>query len=351
MEFAITFKGDIGLERTLALVKQAEVAGFDYAWFFDSHVLWRECYTTMALAMQQTKRIRFGPCVSNPGVREVSLAASVFANMCEISEGRFDLGIGRGDSSRRVLGLKPHTLQEMNDFTYIVREMVKGHTVKVNERDLELPWCRGWAMPVWYAAYGPKALAESGKHADGLVLQLGDPWLIKWFADQAQEAAKALGRPPLRVMAAAPAWIGDIEKCREQTRWFPAMVGNHVADLVERYGKEGGSVPKRLTDYVEGRKGYNYKEHASKDADHLDFITSDIVDSFSVLGSVSDHIKKLEELEAAGVTQFNIYLMCGEEERIVAEYAQHILPHFRARKDAHANAASRLFPSPVTVGS
>lgn len=133
-----------------------------------------------------------------------------------------------------------------------------------------------------------------------------------------------------KVMSAAPAWVGDMDKARAQTRWFPAMVGNHVADIVERYGKGGASdIPRRLTDYIEGRKGYDYRHHADKDADHLGFISNDIIDSFGVLGSVEAHVQKLKELEAAGVTQFNIYLMCGEEERIVAEYAEHVLPHFK----------------------
>ena len=119
-----------------------------------------------------------------------------------------------------------------------------------------------------------------------------------------------------------------MDEAREQTRWFPAMVGNHVADIVERYGMDSPNIPESLTTYIEGRKGYDYKEHADKDADHLDFITEDIIDAFGILGSVDDHIAKLKELEAAGVTQFNIYLMCGEEERIVAEYGEKIIPAF-----------------------
>lgn len=331
MELAITFKGDIPLERTVALCKQAEVAGFDYAWFFDSHVLWRECYTTMAVCMRETKRIRFGPCVTNPLVRDWTVASSVFANMCDISDGRFDLGVGRGDSSRRLLGFKPSSLEEMRDFTIFTQTMVAGKSVEYLGKSQELTWTHGHKMPAWVAAYGPKALAQAGEYADGLILQIGDPWLVKWFADQAKEATRKAGRPEsaLRIMSAAPVWIGDINKCREQTRWFPAMVGNHVADLVERYGKEGGSVPKRLTDYIEGRKGYDYKHHADKDADHLDFISDEVVDSFSILGPIENHLAKLKELEAAGVTQFNIYLMCGDEERIVAEYGQHIIPHFK----------------------
>jgi probable F420-dependent oxidoreductase len=333
MEFAICFKGDISPKRTVALCRQAEVAGFTYAWFFDSHVLWRECYATIAMCMEHTDHMRFGPCVTNPGVREWSVAASLFATLAQQSGGRFDMGLGRGDSSRRVLGRKPLNVETMVEFAEAVKGMIRGDSVKYDDdaAEVQLPWADGYELPVWYAAYGPKALAAAGKYGDGLILQLADPWLVKWFADQAIEAGKAAGRDMsnFRVMSAAPIWVGDMEKARAQTRWFPAMVGNHVADLVERYGNQGNTIPQRLTDYIEGRKGYDYRHHADKDADHLGFIKNDIIDSFGVLGSVEQHVAKLKELEAQGVTQFNIYLMCGEEERMVAEYAEHVIPHFK----------------------
>ena len=178
---------------------------------------------------------------------------------------------------------------------------------------------------------GGVAQPAAGEHGDGLILQLADPWLVRWFSDQALEAASAIGRDMsnFQIMAAAPAWVGDMAKAREQTRWFPAMVGNHVADLVEKYGKDGHDVPKRLTDYIEGRKGYDYRHHADIHADHLGFISDDIIDSFGLLGDVDAHVAKLKELHAAGVTQYNIYLMCDEEERIVEEYGTHVIPRFR----------------------
>jgi probable F420-dependent oxidoreductase len=336
MEFAITFKGDIDPKRTVALCKQAEQAGFSYAWFFDSHVLWRECYVTMAMCMEHTERLRFGPCVTNPGVRDWSVAASTFATLALQSGGRFDMGVGRGDSSRRVLGKKPLNVETMIEFSKAVVAMVRGDAVKYDEElaEVQFPWAVGYELPVWFAAYGPKALAAAGTAGDGLIIQLADPWLVKWFTDQALAAGKEAGRDMsnYRVMSAAPVWVGDMAKAREQTRWFPAMVGNHVADLVERYGREGNTVPKRLTDYIEGRKGYDYRHHADKDAAHLDFISNDIIDSFGVLGPVEAHIEKLRELEAIGVTQFNIYLMCGDEERIVEAYGEYILPQFAAAR-------------------
>ena len=330
MDFGITFKGDISAQRTVALCQQAEAAGFHYAWFFDSHVLWRECYVTMAMCMEHTEHLVFGPLVTNPGVREWSVAASLYATLAHQSEGRFMLGLGRGDSSRRVLGKRPNTLARMAQFTDTVKALVHGDGASYGDTKTQLPWAEGYELPIWVAAYGPKALQTAGEIGDGLVIQLAEPLLLKWFSEQALRAGEAAGRDmsDFGIMAAAPAWVGDMGKARAQTRWFPAMVGNHVADIVSKYGSDTDEVPQSLTDYIEGRRGYDYAEHADKDAEHLDFITDDIIDSFSILGEVDAHLAKLRTLHDVGVTQFNIYLMCGEEERIVDAYGTYIIPQF-----------------------
>jgi probable F420-dependent oxidoreductase len=262
------------------------------------------------------------------------VAASTYATLARISGGRIDIGIGRGDSSRRVLGRKPMTIETMVEFANALRVMTRGDHYNHEGQDVQLAWSQ-YTLPIWIAAYGPKALKGAGESGDGLIIQLADPWLVKWFSDQAISAGKAAGRDMsnFKVMSAAPVWVGDKKKARAQTRWFPAMVGNHVADIVDKYGRDGRmGIPKRLTDYIEGRKGYDYLHHADKDADHLGFISDDIIDSFGVLGPVKAHVEKLKELEAAGVTQFNIYLMCGEEERQIAEYAEHVIPQFAKKR-------------------
>lgn len=333
MEFGICFKGDISPKRTVALCKQAEVAGFSYAWFYDSHILWRSPYVTMAMCMEHTDKMRFGPCVTNPGVRDWSVAGSLFATLALQSGGRFDIGLGRGDSSLRVMGKRPNTIERMAEFVGAIKGIVRGDAVKYDDApaEVQLPWAEGYELPVWVAAYGPKALATAGQVGDGLIVQLGEPLLVKWFLEQAKTAGQEAGRDMsnFKVMSAAPIWVGDVNKGREQTRWFPAMVGNHVADIVEKYGKNSDNVPRSLTEYIEGRKGYDYKDHANKDAHHLDFISDDVIDGFGIIGGVETHVAKLKQLQEAGVTQFNIYLMCGEEERHIAEYGEHVIPHFR----------------------
>jgi alkanesulfonate monooxygenase SsuD/methylene tetrahydromethanopterin reductase-like flavin-dependent oxidoreductase (luciferase family) len=121
-----------------------------------------------------------------------------------------------------------------------------------------------------------------------------------------------------------------MDDCVERTKWFPAMVGNHVADIVEKYGADSEEVPQSLTTYIEKRRGYDYSKHGQSDNPYLDFITEDIVKSFAVLGDPDVHIAKLRDLEAAGVTQFNIYLDSGHEEKIIADYGEQIIPAFTA---------------------
>lgn len=332
MEFGITFKGFIEPDRARKLTKQAEDAGFTYCWFYDSHILWRESYPAMAMCMEHTKKLKFGPCVTNPNTRDWSAAASLFGSLAYQSNNRFEIGVGRGDSAVRVMGKKPAKLARMEEFIQVVKALVRGDEAQYGEapNPIQFPWSTGYELPVWVAAYGPLALKSAGKVGDGLILQIAEPAICKWLADQAKAAGEAEGRDMsnYKVMSAAPAYFGPMEDCIEATRWFPAMVGNHVADIVEKYGTEREDIPKSLTDYVRDRKGYDYSKHGQSDNPYLDFITDDIIKSFSVLGTADDHIAKLKELEAAGITQFNIYLDNGDEDAIIAEYGNSIIPKF-----------------------
>ena len=179
MQFGFTLKPDHTIERTVALTRQAEDAGFDYGWIFDSHVIWRDPYPLLTLMAQATTRLRLGTCVTNPGTREPSVTASTLAVLDELSGGRMDLGIGRGDSARRVLGKPPTTMATLEEAITVIKALVEGRTVAFEGTDLELPWSGKWTLPVWVAGYGPMALSMAGRVADGLILQLADPDLIR----------------------------------------------------------------------------------------------------------------------------------------------------------------------------
>jgi probable F420-dependent oxidoreductase len=329
MQFGFTLKPEHTIERTLALTRQAEAAGFDYGWLFDSHVLWREPYVLLTLMAGVTERLRLGTCVTNPGTREPSVTASALAVLDEISGGRMDLGIGRGDSARRVLGKPPTTMATLEEAILVIKALVEGRSVEFEGTELQLPWTGNWKLPIWVAGYGPMALAMTGRVADGVILQLADPDLIRWLVGQVRTAETAAGRPSgsVRVQSAAPAHIGELDVCRERTRWFPALVSNHVVDLVNKYPRE--ELPESLTGYIRDRAGYDYHHHAEVGSANAGFVGGEVTDRFCVLGTVDDHVAKLRELATAGVDQFNIYLMNGDEESILDIYGREIIPELR----------------------
>src|SRR5437870_3963386 len=328
-EFAFTLKPDMTPDHIVALTRQAEAAGFGYGWIFDSHVLWQEPYPLLTLMAANTRHMRFGTCVTNPVVRDPTVTASLLATLNQISGGRFDCGIGRGDSSRRVMGKKPATLEILEQAVQVIRDLNNGKKINYEGQSIEMSWANAGTPPVWIAGYGPKALRCAGRIGDGVILQFSDPALIKWCLGFVEEGAREAGRDfsKIRVMSATAVWVSDDKKAaRDRVRWFPALVSNHVVDLVSRYKPE--DLPPELTAYIRDRKGYNYLHHAQVGSSNAEFVTDEVVDRFCIVGTAADHIRKLRELRALGVTQFNIYLMCGDEEKTLEIYGRDIIPAF-----------------------
>jgi probable F420-dependent oxidoreductase len=329
MQFGITIKPDMTVERIVALTRQAEAAGFEYGWIFDSHVLWLEPYPLLTLMAANTKTMRLGTCVTNPATRDITVTSSLFATLNLISGGRMQLGIGRGDSSRRVLGKKPVTSAQLEEAVQKFRHLTGGKEIDYEGRPARFTWADGGVPPVWVAGYGPKVLDLAGRVGDGVILQFADPDLIAWCVGFVKKGAEAAGRNwrKIEIMAAAPVWISDDLKVgRERVRWFPALVSNHVVDLVSKYKPE--ELPPALTSYIRNRGQYDYLHHCEVDSSNAEFVSDEVTDRFCLLGPAQAHIEKLHRLAKAGVTQFNIYLMCGDEEDTLEKYKREVLPAF-----------------------
>ncbi len=331
ISFGVTILPDPPYARFLELIALAERHGFEYAWTYDSHVLWQESVPLLTVAARETSKIKLGQFVTNPGTRDPTVLASAYATMHDLSDGRMVMGVGRGDSAVRYIGRQPMKVAEFERSCAMIRDFMNGREVHWNDKDLQLKWVRPELpeIPMWVAGYGPKALAVAGRLGDGVIIQLADPEIIAWIMDTARNAAEDAGRDPsqLKCIVGAPSHVtDDVADAREQVRWFPAMVSNHVLDLIERYGADGSAVPKALTDYVQARKFYDYNEHSRVGAKHGEFVSDEICDRFCVLGNAEQIKAKLKELEAVGVDQFNVYLMTHGQEETLQAYGDGIIP-------------------------
>jgi probable F420-dependent oxidoreductase len=323
--------------RVVDLAKRAETYGFTHVWTFDSHILWQEPYVIYSRILDETRNIVVGPMVTNPATRDWTVTASVFATLNEMYGNRTVCGIGRGDSAVRVTNGKPTTIDTLRQAVHVIRELANGRSVDYRGSALRFPWADRSRLEVWVAGYGPRALALAGEVGDGFILQLADPQITAWTIGAVRDAAAAAGRDPdeVTICVAAPAYVSDdLDHARDQCRWFGGMVGNHVADIVGRYGSgddRASPVPTALTDYIKGRQGYDYNEHGQAGNSHTTFVPDEIVDRFCLLGPVSEQIRRLEELRELGVNQFSIYLQHDAKDATLAAYGEQVIPMMTER--------------------
>ena len=328
MEFGAVLQTNPPASRTIQLAKLAEVHGFSHVWTFDSHLLWQEPYVIYSQILAQTQRIKVGPFVTNPATRDWTVTASVFATLNEMFGNRTVCGIGRGDSAVRVTNGRPTTMAELRESIHVIRELGNSRSVEYKGSTIQFPWSRGSELEVWVAAYGPMALKLAGEVGDGFILQLADVDIAAWMIKHVRDAAEAAGRDPMSVKfcVAAPFYIGDDwGHMRDQCRWFCGMVGNHVADIVAKYGMHG-TVPDALTEYIKGREGYDYNEHGRAGNLHTEFVPDEIIDRFCLLGTADQHLDKLKQLAELGVDQFAGYLQHDNKEETLRVYGETVIP-------------------------
>ena len=325
MDIGLVLQSDPPASALIDLMVRAEDLGFSHGWTFDSHVLWQEPYVIYPRILERTSRMIVGPMVTNPGTRDWTVIASLHATLNDMFGNRTICGIGRGDSAMRVQGRPPTTLARLEESMRVIRELAEGRAVDLGGTRVQIPWVpAGAVLPVWGAGYGPKALDLIGRAADGFILQLADPYLVEWTIKTVRAAADPAS---ITMCVAAPAYVGDdLAHARDQCRWFGGMVGNHVADLVTRYGESSAAVPAELTGYIKGRAGYDYSHHGRAGNPSTDFVPDEVVERFCLLGPPAAHLDRLAELRELGVHQFAIYAMHDAKESTVHAYGESVIP-------------------------
>ncbi|MEZ5116291.1 MAG: TIGR03842 family LLM class F420-dependent oxidoreductase [Candidatus Nanopelagicales bacterium] len=336
MDFGVVLQCNPPAARVVEYARQAELLGFSHVWTFDSHLLWEEPYVIYSAILAATRKVTVGPMVTNPATRDWTVTASVFATLNEMYGNRTVCGIGRGDSAVRVTNGKPVTLAELREAVGVIHALANGEAAEYKGSHLRFTWNPDSRLPIYVAAYGPKALALAGEVGDGFILQLADPAIAEWSIAAVRRAAAEAGRDPdsVRICVAAPAYVtdGSAEShahAVDQCRWFGGMVGNHVADIVARYGADGAAVPQALTDYIQGRQGYDYNEHGRAGNTHTDFVPDSIVERFCLIGPVETQVERLKELQALGADQFALYLQHDDNDATLQAYGDRVMPAVR----------------------
>ena len=334
LSFGVTALPDPPYTRLVEVLQNAEKQGFEYGWTYDSHILWQESYALLAIAATQTQKIKLGHCVTNPGIRDPTITASWYATMQDVSNGRD----GDGHRPRRLLapGGRAQAGQggRVRAPAGMIKDLMNGRQVDWNDKELELEWVRDELpdIPMHVAGYGPRALGVAGRVGDGVIIQLADPQIIQWIMATAREAAEEAGRDPdaLQCIVCAPSHVSDdLAEAREQVRWFPAMVSNHVMDLIERYGADSDEIPSGADRLRQGAEvlrlqGPQPRRRKARRVRHR----RDLRPLLRARQHRAGHREAARARVGIGVDQFDIYLMTEGADETLAAYGSDVIPQF-----------------------
>ena len=316
-------------------LRLAEEQDFDYFWVCDSHVIWNECYSLLGwlVGNSGSPTMRFGTMVTNPVSRDPVVLASAFATLNDVTGGRVECGIGRGDSAVRVLNRRPATVASTEAAAALIRALGSGDPAEVDGSEVRFEWAPSAALPVYVAAYGPRMLEMAGRVGDGVIIECADPFFIGWALEHVRRGARQAGRDPsrLKVVASTATYVSeDRALARDKVRALGAVVGNHVAEVLRNSGP--ASMPAELASMIASRGEYNYHQHVVAGASHADYVADEFIDRLCIVGTADECVGRARALEALGVTHLNFYAQVEDFDAQMRLYGREILPRLRSAR-------------------
>lgn len=143
--------------------------GFELTAIGDSPAGWHELYVSMMIAAQEAPRSVITPYVTSPFLRHPLVAANSLCSIADIISDRVHLGVATGGSNIMAISHPPATQVEIRDYLQAIRQLFKGATAIYEGRPVSaLRHAR--PIPIYYSAFGPKALQLAGELADGVIL-------------------------------------------------------------------------------------------------------------------------------------------------------------------------------------
>ncbi|HEY7252208.1 MAG TPA: LLM class flavin-dependent oxidoreductase [Methylomirabilota bacterium] len=183
MRFSICVMADVD---EIGFFSHAESLGYDSVWVTDSQMLFSDCYAVLALAAQQTRRIRLGPGVAICGTRIPPVHVAAMATLNRIAPGRVHLGVGTGNTATRSMGQPPMRIAEYDEYLRVLRDLLRGEAVDYSQHGARPGAMRPIKMlirekkymslepriPLYVSAFGPRAMELAGEHGDGVVFAI-----------------------------------------------------------------------------------------------------------------------------------------------------------------------------------
>lgn len=356
MDFGIGIPSYIRAWREVEL---AERAGFRDAWFYDSQMIYSDVYATMALAAEHTKHIRLGTLVAVLSNRIPPVTAHAIASINELAPGRTVLGVGTGFTARNVMGMPPIPLRRMREEVAVIRKLVAGEEASYTEsgvtRSVRLLHPEGGfvnlrdRIPIYVAANAPKAMKLAGEVGDGWITINIDPKTIAEGRERILKAADAAGRKidaahfPVTVLTSAcvlkPGESRTSERVKRLIGPFAIVLLHTVWD--EHKMAAGPFAPPSLfplakayhDDHIMKMRTPIEKRFQEMHYGHVIFlqpgedkyITEELLNYGSLVGTPAEIIARIKALEAVGVTNLALHIVGTDSRELIEDLGREVI--------------------------
>ncbi len=308
-----------------------EKLGYDGIFFSESLMSGLDPFQLLAVAATRTQRIKLGTAVMTMTFREAVVLANQSATLNEISSGRAVLGLGTGDGTTYTMARTAVPLAKFEEGARIIRELVNGRTIHIakgKEREAgDIPLRAGrFPVPIWIAAAGPRALRTAGRVADGVILGCGfDLRVLQWAREQVALGARDAGRNPdeIEYVGAGIACVDDdSDRARETAR---GRLANRAHQNF-RFTLE--TVP---PEELAGVKAFMDNFDVTKKIDERSdprLVTDYLTQRFALAGSPAECVKRIKEIEQAGIHSFLLTLPPKVYRDVMHKWAETVMPQF-----------------------
>ena len=352
MDFGICVASKID---EVGYITHAENLGYSHAWVADSQMIWSDCYAVLALAAQQTRRIKLGTGVAVAGTRLAPVTANSIASINRLAPGRTFLGIGTGNTAMRLMGHKPMRLAEFREYIRVVRALLRGEEVELTFQGKTLPvqfLMQDYKfieldapIPIYISGFGPKAQALAGEHGDGLVMSIPPvPEFVERAYTNARFGATQAGRQldaDFYVSSLTTAVIlrpGEALTSERVLQECGAFVISSLHYLYDKVRQFGGDPPRHLRSIW---KEYSAMVEATPPShrhlrihaghctyllpEEARFVTPELIRSTCLVGTPAEIMAQIRQLEAAGLHHLVLLPSFATQYQVIDDFARQVM--------------------------
>ena len=281
---------------------RAEALGYDRVWILDSPVIWRELWVLLGALGARTERVRLGSAVTSALTRHLAVTASAALSLAELTQGRFALGLGNGDSAAATTGGKPQTLAALRATVAALRALLAGGAALLasdtSRVEVRLQWAGDIAVPLYVAASGPRMLELAGELADGVIMMVGvRPAMVRAAIERVHAGAARAGRDPTVVELVL--WTACAASDHSPAEAIEAVKANVARAAIRRLPLPVASCDGARLDAI--RAGYDYGHHSQPGAPHARLVSDALVAEFAIAGTTEACAAQLAALGELGL--------------------------------------------------